>query len=101
MVTLTVDSALSSVIVMPECAVVGCTVTKIKARGMCRNHYEAWRESPESAAVKVTKSAYPSDDGLVEMFRKWDNKAPACASCNSSKREKDVLQFMLWRQKHV
>lgn len=27
---------------------------------------------------------------------KWDNKTGACRSCNSSKRDKSVLDFMLW-----
>jgi hypothetical protein len=31
----------------------------------------------------------------------WDNYAPACSSCNSSKRDKGLLQFLLWRLKHA
>lgn len=27
----------------------------------------------------------------------WENMAPACQSCNSSKRDKGLLQFLLWK----
>lgn len=28
---------------------------------------------------------------------KWNNMAPACRSCNSSKKDKSLLQFLLWK----
>ncbi len=31
----------------------------------------------------------------------WTNLAGVCWSCNSSKKDKDVLQFLLWRLDHV
>lgn len=40
----------------------------IKARGMCKHHYELWLADPQNAARKVRRAEYPVDDDLVAMF---------------------------------
>lgn len=53
-----------------ECSVDTCTRRNIKARGLCRGHYEDWISDPINANLKHKKgeSNYPKDSELIALF---------------------------------
>ena len=58
------------------CLVDSCPKTNIKARGLCRGHYEAWRQSPESQRIRPV--AFPEDSELLRLFQEERSFAGVC-----------------------